>query len=300
MSRFRTDLRPASRTPRSSKPSYSVRVDRSNDLDTSDMVRGITLHTAPQKDEQIPDKSPEYKEMNKELMKEIEKLKQKIASLMKTIEQLRAENRTKEGRIAELEEKLKKVENESEARLQKLKKLEKSEELLAERDKEIDALKKKIKEKEEHILKLQDEYAKEKQTLQDGFTATVDTLKTEHQKELTDRDEKIATLKARMGDILKDNSWERQHQIDELVKELKKVSEETEALKARLRSTKSSNKDCENCSHMKQVTDRQKLDIIEREKAIVDLQKLSSKMEKQLVQQDDILKQYAKALGRPL
>ncbi len=62
-------------------------------------------------------------------------------------------------------------------------------------------------------------------------------LKLEHLDEIRIKDEKLANLKKQIALSFKDNSWERQMQIDELSKELKRVQETCEDLKLRLKNS---------------------------------------------------------------
>jgi len=62
----------------------------------------------------------------------------------------------------------------------------------------------------------------------------MEQMRQDHAKELKTRDDKIAFLKKQISDSLKDNSWERQQQIEELTKQLKKTHEEYELLRQKL------------------------------------------------------------------
>ncbi len=59
-------------------------------------------------------------------------------------------------------------------------------------------------------------------------------LKSEYFEELKTKDDKLNNLKKQIALSFKDNSWERQQQIEELSRELKRSQEECEDLKARL------------------------------------------------------------------
>lgn len=62
------------------------------------------------------------------------------------------------------------------------------------------------------------------------------TIKNDHHKELSIRDEKLELLKCQLEKMMDEKSWERQKQLDELSKELGRVTEETEILKTALKT----------------------------------------------------------------
>ena len=66
-------------------------------------------------------------------------------------------------------------------------------------------------------------------------------LRDEHMKELKNKDEKLDLLKKQIAGAFKDNSWERQTQIDELTRELKRTQEEYELIKMKLKQLKNTN-----------------------------------------------------------
>jgi hypothetical protein len=62
----------------------------------------------------------------------------------------------------------------------------------------------------------------------------MEQMRLEHARELKIRDDKIVFLKKQISDSLKDNSWERQQQIEELTKQLKRTHDEYEILRQKL------------------------------------------------------------------
>lgn len=66
----------------------------------------------------------------------------------------------------------------------------------------------------------------------------VKKLKEIHANEVKVRDDKLDNLKKQIAGAFKDNSWERQLQIDELTKELKRAQEECELIKHKLKGYK--------------------------------------------------------------
>lgn len=327
MSRMRTGLKPIEPTRRSSTKFPPVRNGwRSNSPPlagsarepewSQDMIRGIQLKTAtkrplvasisprrtPTTDEskttppvkqQEERKSSSSQENSKD--KEIEKLKLKILSLQTLIEQLKAEIKEKAKIIAELEEKLKTQAAEFEEQIKKLKAI------ISEREKEIEEKKRVVKNKDAEINELKESFEKVKEEMKKEFNNELEELKAQHLKELTDRDGKMKVLKMHMADALKDNSRERQLQLEELTKELKRVTEETDVLKHKLQSMKSSNQGkCPNCFVMEKQLQSKIVELRDKEVVTIEMQQLCAKMEKQLVQQDELLRQWAKNKGKPV
>ncbi|XP_033112503.1 structural maintenance of chromosomes protein 3 homolog [Anneissia japonica] len=197
---------------------------------------------------------------------------------------------------------------------------------IAQKQEEIDALYIKFQKTEEHYKHLYDE---EKQAHNSTKTEVADIrqlvtektnliseLKSRHQlkileintmhetkfnnlearksQEIADRDEKIKKLKMQMANILKDNSWERQQQLEELSKELNKISEEANLLRAKLKKHASKQTTgCENCATFKSLLDQKTKKVEEQEISLAHMMTIGKKLETQLVQQDVLLKQFA-------
>ncbi len=66
------------------------------------------------------------------------------------------------------------------------------------------------------------------------YERQMEQMRLEHARELKIRDDKIVFLKKQISDSLKDNSWERQQQIEELTKQLKRTHDEYEILRQKL------------------------------------------------------------------
>ncbi|XP_078361086.1 uncharacterized protein LOC144645392 [Oculina patagonica] len=328
MSRMRTGLKPTVPTRHSPSKLPPVRTGwRSNsppspgsarEPDWShDMIRGIQLKTATKRPlvarTNSPRRTPSIDEIRTTPVlkqqeerkgsipqengkdKEIEKLKLKILSLQKLIEQLRGEINEKANIITELEGKLKAQAAEYEEQIKKLKAI------ISEKELEIEEKKKILKSKDVEISEMKESFEKEKEVMRTEFDRELEELKAQHLKELTDRDGKMKILKMHMADALKDNSRERQLQLEELTKELKRVTEETDVLKSKLQSMKSSNQGkCPNCFVMEKQLQSKIVELRDKEAVTIEMQQLCAKMEKQLVQQDELLRQWAKNKGKPV
>lgn len=93
-------------------------------------------------------------------------------------------------------------------------------------------------------------------------------LKDDHFAEIKKKDEKLSVLKKQIALSFKDNSWERQLQIDDLTKELKRVQEECVIYKQRLKDSKNG---CKNCSVLSQKLEEKTVLAKYREKQLEDL-----------------------------
>lgn len=225
--------------------------------------------------------------------REVEKLKSKIMSLQKLIEQLRAEIKEKTATIAELEKRLVTQGTELHEELKKLKST------ISEKENEIDEKQRVVSSKDKEINELKEKGLKEKMEMIKQFDQELAELKAQHLKDLADRDGKIKVMKMYMADTLKDKSKERQLQLEELTKELKRVTEETDILKSKLKSMKSVNQgQCPNCFVMEKQLQSKITELRDKEIVTIEMQRLCSKMEKQLVQQDELLRQWAKNKGK--
>lgn len=283
---------------------------------TIEMVRGIRLKTGtkmPVSSRKSPSKSfvndeprtsslqilPKHKENTvvpspqNDMEKEIEKVKSKIMSLQKLIEQLKAEIKEKSATITELEKKLKTQETEFGEETKKFKSI------IMDKEKELAELKRIVTSKDTQINELKENFLNEKMEIKKEFDRELEELKAQHLKELLERDGKIKVMKMHMADVLKDKSRERQVQLEELTKELKRVTEETDVLKLKLKSMKSANQgQCQNCFVMEKQLQSKISELRDKEVVATELQRLCSKMEKQLVQQDELLRQWAKNKGK--
>lgn len=198
----------------------------------NDEPRTSSLQILPKQEESTIVASPQN-----DMGKEIEKLKSKIMSLQKLIEQLKAEIKEKSATITELEKKLKTQETEFGEETKKFKSI------IIDKEKELAELKRVVTSKDTQINELKENFLNEKMEIKKEFDWELEELKAQHLKELFERDGKIKVMKMHMADVLKDKSRERQLQLEELTKELKRVTEETDVLKLKLKSMKSANQD---------------------------------------------------------
>jgi hypothetical protein len=116
-----------------------------------------------------------------------------------------------------------------------------------------------------------------------------DNLINEHSIEIKAREDKLEMLKKEIAGVFKDNSWERQLQIDELNKELKRSKEECELHKYKLKGFKSKYADPSSINVCKSCEDNNSK-IIERESLIAELVAILKKMRSQLNITDDLLR----------
>lgn len=160
-------------------------------------------------------------------------------------------------------------------------------------------------------------------------------MREQHSREIKIRDDKIAFLKKQIGDSLKDNSWfetkenwknssdkptenfdlflrERQQQIEELTKQLKRTHDEYELLRQKLNQYQnkrrvkfwSKNKiskflfpdfifktsNCGNCSEMLNKIEEKNKTIQEKDSLIQQLLSLTTKFKNQISNQDELMK----------
>lgn len=241
--------------------------------------------TRSQEKENIVDK----KELS-EAKTKIKELKQQISALEREIEHLQEKVRVRDKIISDLKEeharqeehykKLYEKEREDHSRTQSQ---------LSEAETEIEILSEKLKnltkEMEMKLLQAQMEFDKK-------LAETIE-LK---DKEIADRDSKLNRLKQQMAESLKGNSWERQQQLEELTKELGRIQDEADGLRIKLKAYKN-NKTCGNCQESLLKLEKAMLSIKEKDASIKELQTLCSRFEKQLSQQDELLKLFAEKKG---
>ncbi|RMZ95894.1 J domain-containing -like protein [Brachionus plicatilis] len=98
------------------------------------------------------------------------------------------------------------------------------------------------------------------------------------------KEEKLENLKKQIAGAFKDNSWERQLQIDELTKELKRVQEESELIKFKLKDS------CDNCESMHQKLEERTLNLREKDNLVNELVNLMKKFQNQLNFNEELIK----------
>lgn len=109
-----------------------------------------------------------------------------------------------------------------------------------------------------------------------------------HAQIVKSKDEKIDKLKFQMSTSLKDNSEERQHQIDELLKELKRVSDEAEYVKKALKKLKVNNNQCQKCAFYEKKCTEISTELYAKNETCKDLYQVCSKMERQLTHHEEL------------
>nr|KAG5687756.1 hypothetical protein BaRGS_014845 [Batillaria attramentaria] len=130
------------------------------------------------------------------------------------------------------------------------------------------------------------------------LTRQMTEMATLKDKEIADKDQKLNRLKMQMADALKGNSWERQQQLEELTKDLARIQEECDMLRSKLKSlSKTKPGHCQNCAEATARAEKLAVTVKERDTSIKDLKSLCAKFEKQLSQQDQLLKMWADSKG---
>lgn len=229
------------------------------------------------------------KELQEAKAREKDLLK-KIAELQKLIEELKAQITEKDDIISSLENQLKEQEHNYKDQLEQEKQQHSNtKNSLESIRKELEA----SKEENKRIAKRNEELLNQFKNEMDEKLKELTDLK---DKEVALRDEKLNRLKKQMADALKGNSWERQQQLEELTKELSRLQEECDTLRMKLKSFKSKGS-CPNCSDSNSKLDRLFIECKEKDKTIKDLKLSVTKFEKQLNQQDVLLKNWSEAKG---
>ncbi|KAL8561090.1 hypothetical protein ACOMHN_031034 [Nucella lapillus] len=223
-------------------------------------------------------------------------LKERVAQLQKQVEQLTAQVTDKDNVIKTLTEGMAALEESYKKQLQEERTSHESTrgELEAAHTELTEALSR---------LEAQEKESKEKMDLlRLDLTLQMTEMAAAKDKEIADRDQKLNRLKMQMADTLKGNSWERQQQLEELTKDLARVQEECDTLRSKLRnaSKAKSNGQCGNCAELTTRTEKLAATLKEREVTVKDLKSLCARFEKQLTQQDTLLKQWAESKGHKI
>nr|XP_033794103.1 uncharacterized protein LOC117357501 isoform X3 [Geotrypetes seraphini] len=108
--------------------------------------------------------------------------------------------------------------------------------------------------------------------LQTQYNEAVETVKKHSQLEIRQRDEKLIRLKQQIADMFKEKSWEHQQQLDELRKEMTRMSEEIQVLRIKLKSETLTKQQCPNCRHLSSKLDEKALCLKLKERTIEELQ----------------------------
>ncbi|CAF0968508.1 unnamed protein product [Brachionus calyciflorus] len=116
-------------------------------------------------------------------------------------------------------------------------------------------------------------------------------MREDHLREISIKEEKLENLKKQIAGAFKDNSWERQLQIEELTKELKRVQEEYDLIKHKLKGYKNKNTDsCQNCESMNRKLEEKTLSLREKDNLVNELVNLMKKFQNQLNFNDELIK----------
>ncbi|XP_022085882.1 tax1-binding protein 1 homolog [Acanthaster planci] len=268
------------------------------------MIQGDALSTPPKAPEEIVSprlvtstrpltsrSDPSSKPELKDLQAKDKQHRNRIQSLQKLIDQLRAEVKSKEEELTSTQARLQKIE-------EHYKSLYEEEKEAHDRTREeLEATKQELKEKTIYAEQLKVQHERQVVDINAAHEQRLSVLRAEKDKEICDRDAKIEKMKKQMADVLKDNSWERQQQLEELTKELNKISDEAAALRIRCKNMSSKSKSCDNCSAMKAELEKKTKRLAESEVTIQQLNALCKKFETQLKQQDVLLKEFAVSKG---
>eukprot|EP00794_Sanderia_malayensis_P014103 gene14103-15576_t len=301
MSRQKTDLRPSIKKLTISP----VNPERK----PKEQVKSFT--TATKSDNSTRSTNPvQTNDKTEQLMKEIEKWRQKFTISQKSLEECQAQLKNRDEKISSLGQKLQLINAENKKNLQSAKQkfgnhseckleVENLKKLLSLKEKEVETLmyenkiiKLDCEEKLEAFVKKHDEelenlkqmYEKEKCEFQEQFEAQLTKLKDIHNEQMNVKDEKLKILKKQIADVLTGSSVERQQQIEELLRELKRVSEEAETVKAALRNYKSTG-ECHKCALYQKKFKELQDQIRVKDSSLNDLMKIAFKMEKQISHQ---------------
>lgn len=134
------------------------------------------------------------------------------------------------------------------------------------------------------------EHKKEIKTIEQNNQVLISNMNSKHDTAIKGKEEIINKLKAQVAESLKTSSKERQVQIDELVKELQRVSDEAEYVKSALRKFKStSTDDCSRCAMYQEKFKELTLELSKKNSICQNLFLVCSRMENQLQQKKDLL-----------
>lgn len=226
----------------------------------------------------------------RELQTKDRQQKNKIGSLHKTMEQLKSDLKIKEEECVSIQTKF-------EAMEEHYRKLYEDEKASHSKTKEnLATTQQHLEDKRNLVEELKLRHEQKITEINDAFEARFQTMQEEKDKEISEREERISKLKNQMAEILKGNSWERQQQLEELSKELTKVSEETNMLRMKLKSRKKEK--CEKCDKLQAELDEKNKILTEKEALVSQLKAVCGQFETQLKQQDIIMKQFAESKGQ--
>ena len=144
-----------------------------------------------------------------------------------------------------------------------------------------------IKNNHEEILSVMNsQHKREKEKLTNDLEEQYDKENGLLKEELRKTAAVVEELKKKTAKDIHKNSAERQEQINELLKELKRVSEEAEVVKCALKNLKTNQK-CGRCEFFESKCKEMTKELLQKETICKDLITVCSKMEKQLIQHDE-------------
>lgn len=147
-----------------------------------------------------------------------------------------------------------------------------------------------VQDKIQLIEKNTKHYEQLNQELKKQHEEALAALTKQSQADMSRKDEAIAKLKSQISDIFKENSWEHQHQLEELRKELNQLSDEAQLLRIKLKREEIYKRVCVNCKTLTENLEDAIVELRRKEKTIEELQSVCKKFESQLFAQEQLLK----------
>ncbi|XP_072265629.1 uncharacterized protein [Pyxicephalus adspersus] len=126
--------------------------------------------------------------------------------------------------------------------------------------------------------------------LQSQHEETMAALREQSQAEVSIRDEKIHKLKQQISELFKDKSWEHQKQMEDLQKEISRLAEEAQLLRAQRKRDSISRQECEKCKSLMAALEDSKIQIKLKIRTIEELQSLCQRFGNQLQEQEKLQK----------
>ncbi|XP_069090490.1 myosin-7-like isoform X2 [Pleurodeles waltl] len=129
-------------------------------------------------------------------------------------------------------------------------------------------------------------YEQVNQELKKQYEEALAAVKKQNQADMSRKDETIVKLKNQISDIFKDKSWEHQHQLEELRKELNRLSDEAQLLRIKLKREEIYKRVCGNCKTLTENLEDAIVQLRVKDEAIEELQSVCKKFESQLFAHD--------------
>ncbi|XP_056423664.1 uncharacterized protein LOC130362740 [Hyla sarda] len=145
-----------------------------------------------------------------------------------------------------------------------------------------------VEEKEQLLEESIRHYEKTKRELQGQYEEALASLRERSQIEVNIRDEKITKLKQQISELFKDKSWEHKKQLEELQKELKRLTEEAQVLHGQLKRRNVSTHQCEKCEPLMSALEDSRLQLKIKNRTIEELQSLCQRFQYQLQEQEKL------------